>query len=79
MQDVKLRKFRLLEGKLPGPVEVVVADHAERDVATVWIEARLLMNTPEQAGTLYALNEVLVNLQELVQTAKQNLSSTHYI
>lgn len=79
MSRIKLRKFRTETGKLPGPVQLTIADGEKHDDATIWIEARFSLSAPSETGAAVVLHEALTRLQDIAQEAKDNLGSVHYI
>ncbi len=79
MENVKLRKLVLVNGKLPGPVDLVVADYEKREEATIWIEARFQLEDIETTDATLVLYEALNRLRELAHGAEDNLGSVSYI
>ena len=55
----KITQFALLSGFLPGPVSLVISDHAEEAHAKTWISIRLTSPSPRNRSVQIAQAEAL--------------------
>jgi hypothetical protein len=55
----KITHFSLLNGFLPGPVRIVISDHAEEAHATTWLSLRLTSPSPRNRSVQIAQAEAL--------------------
>jgi hypothetical protein len=74
-----MRRNEIVNNKLPGPVDLVVADHEQQDEATIWIEARFALEYVETEDARRVLHEALARLQQLARGAQDNLDSVNYV
>jgi hypothetical protein len=55
----KITQFSLLNGFLPGPVRIVISDHADEAHATTWLSLRLPSPSPRNRSVQIAQAEAL--------------------
>jgi hypothetical protein len=55
----KITQFSLLSGFLPGPVRIVISDHADEAQANVWLSLRLNSPSPRNRSVQIAQAEAL--------------------
>ena len=55
----KITQFSLLNGFLPGPVRIVISDHADEGHANVWLSLRLNSPSPRNRSVQIAQAEAL--------------------
>lgn len=79
MAEVKLRKFAMMDGKLPGAVKLLLSDHESEEEATVWVEARLPLEAPMNSDAIFAFMAALAKVEELAREACDNLGSVHLV
>jgi hypothetical protein len=62
----KITQFSLLNGFLPGPVRIVISDHADEAHAHTWISIRLTSPSPRNRSVQIAQAEALETAQLII-------------